>query len=102
MHSGRIEAAPCEDMVHQVSVNTSVAVLERMNIDKPEREHGGRDDGVELLLCRLIESDQALHQGSKVLMPRAHMIRDWPLRLAVMFADKAVFVAIAQFHKTFV
>src|SRR3954470_14310969 len=102
MHASGIEPAPCEDMVHQISMNTSIAVLERMNIDESKREHRGRQDGIELCLCRLIESNQARHERSKVLMPRADMIRDRSLRFAIVFTDKAAFLAIAHFYKPFV
>ncbi len=60
MNAGRIVAATREDVMDEVAVNAAVAVLERMNIDESEGEHGGGDDGVQMLLGAPVESDHAL------------------------------------------
>ena len=102
MHPCRVEAVPCENMVHQVSVNASVAVLERMYVDKSERQHGCRDDGIKIVLCGVIEDDQARHESSNIFMPRADMIRNGPLRIPVVLSNKAAFPPESKPHEAFV
>jgi hypothetical protein len=102
VHSGRIESASREDMMHQVSMYASVAVLERMNIDESKREDRRRDNGVEFVLGGMVERDQARHERGNIFMPRADMVRDRLLRIAVVLADEAAFLTEAESHETLV
>ena len=59
-------------------------------------------NGVEVIFGAVVESDQSSHERSNVFMPRADMIRNGALRVAVVLADKAAVLAEAELHETLV
>ena len=61
-HAGRVESAPGQDVMDQVAVNSSVSVLERMNVDKSKGQRRRRDHGIESADCVGVESAQAVDQ----------------------------------------
>src|SRR6516164_1289585 len=89
-------------MMHQISMDTSVAILEGMDVDKPKRKHGCRDDRVNVTLRRLIKRDQPVHERGKVLVPNANVIGYRPLRIAILLADKASFGSEAELYEALV
>src|SRR5579859_1357883 len=102
MQAGWIEATPRENVVHEIAVNASIPVLERVDIDESKREHRCSYHRVEIVLCAMVEGDQPGHKGRNIFMPRADMVWNRPLRIAVMLADEATLLAKAELHEALV
>src|SRR4051794_34680689 len=102
MQPGGIEPAPRQHMVHQIAMDSSVTVFERMDVDKPEREHRCGNNRVEIVFRGMIEGDQSRHQRGDIFMSRVDMIGTRPLRIAVMLTNKSAFLPESQLHKTLV
>ena len=62
MHAGRIVVAPCKHMMHEVTVNPSVPVLKRMDVDKAEGKHCSGDHCIQLLRRPAIECGHSVNQ----------------------------------------
>jgi hypothetical protein len=102
MQPGWVNAPPREGMMHQISMDASIAIFKRVNIDEPERQHRCSDNSVEILLFPLIEGYQSRHKRGNILMARVNMIWDRLLRIWVVLTNKAAFAAEAHFQKTLV
>jgi hypothetical protein len=74
--AGRCEFSLRQNVMDQVAVETSVAVLERMDMDETERRRPRLEHGVEFSLAHaFVRGDYPLHQGLQVLRARADEFR---------------------------
>ena len=64
----------CQGVVHQVTVEPAVAVLERVDIQKAEGKSRRCHHGIELMGSLPIEHDHAFDESGQVLRPRASMV----------------------------
>ena len=85
----RIEATLRQDVMDQVTMDTPVAILERVDEDEAERQNRGRNDGVELLGGTDFEGEHPVDQGRKIFGPSAYMLWQWRSRYPVVLADEA-------------
>src|ERR1700722_20176601 len=71
-----------------------------MDIDEPESERGGGDDGVQMLLGATVESEHSLDKRGQVFGARTDMIGNRRAGLAVVLADEPAVMPQAQRHET--
>jgi len=91
-----------QDVVDQVSVNTSVTIGEGMDEYEAEGDHGGRPPlgrGRPADFCRASASIRSLKQGGQVLPACRNMIRQRRPGGPVVFSDEAAFGTKAIFTK---
>ena len=89
-------------MVDKVTVQASVSIRERVNVDKPESQDCGGKNCVKVRRSVSIEFNQSVDQGRQVFMPGADVVRQRHTRIAVAVADKAALIAQAQGYKAIV
>src|ERR1700730_403365 len=93
MYPGRIISAPCKDMMYQVAMDSPVAVLKRVNVDKTKGEHCGGDDRVQPYPGASVEGNHSFDKRRKVRGPRDQVLGNRLLLLAIMFTHDPVFAA---------
>ena len=86
----------------EISINPSVPVIERVNIDKSERKHCGADYRIQVSHGASIESDHSINKKRQVLGASAYMIGNRQVGLAIMLADKSALGTQTETHKSFV
>ena len=102
MQPGWVKAPPRENMMHQISMDASIAIFKWVNIDEPEREHRRSDNRIEIFLRPMIEGYQSCHKRGNIVMARVNMIWDRLLRVWVVLTNEAAFAPESHFHKTLI
>ena len=97
--SRRIEAALSQNVMNQVAVQPSVSVLERVNVDEPERERRSREHGVEFTRRAVREGRHSADQRVEVAVRSAHVDRNRHPRAAVPLAHETAFRAKSRAHE---
>lgn len=80
-------------------MNTAVSVLKRVDIDEPERQHGGSNYGIKTQRRASRVRDHALDQRWQILRPGADMIGQRRSGLAVMLTDEAAVRPQSKLHE---
>src|SRR6266446_3012414 len=70
MDSRRVKTAPGQNVMHQVAVDTAVAIREWVDIHESEGKHGCGNYRVHLLFGAAVERNHALNKGWQILGPR--------------------------------
>ena len=84
------EAGGCQHMMHEPTVNPTVAIFEWMGVYEAERLNGGRGNCIHAsTACALVERDDSVDERFKVLRASTDVFRDRRLSLPIMLSDKS-------------
>lgn len=83
----------------QIAVQSTVSVLERVDVDEAEGESRGGEDRIEALCRAAVARGQAVDQRGQIFMSGADMIGDRCAGHAIMLADEAALDAQAEMNE---